>query len=70
MATGTGKTYTIVNQVYRLMKAGLAKRVLSPSGRRRDHGSLLRANPIWRRGLEGGSMSRRRATKTPLRSAS
>lgn len=28
MATGTGKTYTIVNQIYRLMKAGLAKRVL------------------------------------------
>jgi hypothetical protein len=36
----------------------------------RDHGSLLRPNPIWRLGLEGGSMSRRRATKTPLRSAS
>lgn len=28
MATGTGKTFTIVNLVYRLMKAGVAKRVL------------------------------------------
>jgi type I restriction enzyme R subunit len=28
MATGCGKTYTLVNQVYRLMKAGVAKRVL------------------------------------------
>jgi type I restriction enzyme R subunit len=28
MATGTGKTFTTVNQVYRLMKSGVAKRVL------------------------------------------
>ncbi|MEK9137106.1 MAG: DEAD/DEAH box helicase family protein, partial [Bacteroidota bacterium] len=28
MATGTGKTFTLVNQVYRLMKAGLAQRIL------------------------------------------
>lgn len=28
MATGTGKTFTLVNQVYRLMKSGAAKRVL------------------------------------------
>jgi type I restriction enzyme R subunit len=28
MATGTGKTFTMVNQVYRLMKSGVAKRVL------------------------------------------
>ncbi len=28
MATGTGKTYTFVNSIYRLMKAGLARRVL------------------------------------------
>lgn len=28
MATGTGKTFTLVNQVYRLMKAGVAKRIL------------------------------------------
>ncbi|WML68516.1 MAG: hypothetical protein METHP_02149 [Methanoregula sp. SKADARSKE-2] len=28
MATGTGKTYTMVNQIYRLMKSGVAKRVL------------------------------------------
>ncbi len=28
MATGTGKTFTMVNQIYRVMKAGVAKRVL------------------------------------------
>ena len=28
MATGTGKTFTIVNEIYRLMKAGVAKRIL------------------------------------------
>jgi type I restriction enzyme R subunit len=28
MATGTGKTFVMVNQVYRLLKSGLAKRVL------------------------------------------
>jgi type I restriction enzyme R subunit len=28
MATGTGKTVTLVNEVYRLMKSGVAKRVL------------------------------------------
>jgi type I restriction enzyme R subunit len=27
MATGTGKTFTMVNQVYRLMKSGVARRV-------------------------------------------
>lgn len=28
MATGTGKTFTMVNQIFRLMEAGVAKRVL------------------------------------------
>jgi type I restriction enzyme R subunit len=28
MATGTGKTFTIVNSIYRLMKSGFAKRIL------------------------------------------
>lgn len=28
MATGTGKTFTMVNQAYRLMKSGVAKRIL------------------------------------------
>jgi type I restriction enzyme R subunit len=28
MATGTGKTFTMVNEVYRLMKAGVAQRIL------------------------------------------
>ena len=28
MATGTGKTFTMVNEIYRLMKSGVAKRIL------------------------------------------
>jgi type I restriction enzyme R subunit len=28
MATGTGKTFTLVNEIYRLMRSGVAKRVL------------------------------------------
>ncbi len=28
MATGTGKTFTMVNQIYRLMKSGVARRIL------------------------------------------
>jgi type I restriction enzyme, R subunit len=28
MATGTGKTFTIVNEIYRMMRSGVAKRVL------------------------------------------
>src|SRR5437879_9148057 len=28
MATGTGKTFTLVNQVYRLMKSGVGRRIL------------------------------------------
>lgn len=28
MATGTGKTYVIVSQIYRLLKSGFAKRIL------------------------------------------
>lgn len=28
MATGTGKTFTLVNEIYRLMKSGVAKRIL------------------------------------------
>ncbi len=28
MATGTGKTFTLVNEIYRLMKSGVARRVL------------------------------------------
>jgi type I restriction enzyme, R subunit len=30
MATGTGKTFTLVNEIYRLMKSGVAKRILFP----------------------------------------
>src|SRR5579862_6515357 len=28
MATGTGKTFTLVNQTYRLMKSGVGRRIL------------------------------------------
>src|SRR5207245_972024 len=28
MATGTGKTFTLVNEIHRLMKAGVARRIL------------------------------------------
>jgi len=28
MATGTGKSFMVVNEIYRLMKSGLARRIL------------------------------------------
>jgi type I restriction enzyme R subunit len=43
MATGTGKTYTIVNQIYRLMKAGVARRVLFLVDRRALAAQAVRA---------------------------
>jgi type I restriction enzyme R subunit len=43
MATGTGKTYTLVNQIYRLMKAGVAKRVLFLVDRRALAAQAVRA---------------------------
>jgi type I restriction enzyme R subunit len=43
MATGTGKTFTIVNLVYRLMKAGVAKRVLFLVDRRALAAQAVRA---------------------------
>jgi type I restriction enzyme R subunit len=43
MATGTGKTFTIVNQIYRLMKAGLARRVLFLVDRRALAAQAVRA---------------------------
>jgi type I restriction enzyme R subunit len=43
MATGTGKTYTVVNQIYRLMKAGVAKRVLFLVDRRALAAQAVRA---------------------------
>jgi len=42
MATGTGKTFTIVNEVYRLMKSGVARRVLFLVDRR-----ALAAQAVW-----------------------
>ena len=43
MATGTGKTFTIVNLIYRLMKAGIAKRVLFLVDRRALAAQAVRA---------------------------
>jgi type I restriction enzyme R subunit len=43
MATGTGKTYTLVNQVYRLMRTGVAKRVLFLVDRRALAAQAVRA---------------------------
>lgn len=43
MATGTGKTFTMVNQIYRLMKAGVAKRVLFMVDRRALAAQAVRA---------------------------
>ena len=43
MATGTGKTFTLVNQVYRLMKSGLAQRILFLVDRRALAAQAVRA---------------------------
>ncbi|MDN7026098.1 DEAD/DEAH box helicase [Methanoculleus sp. FWC-SCC1] len=43
MATGTGKTYTMVNLIYRLMKAGVAKRILFLVDRRALAAQAVRA---------------------------
>ena len=42
MATGTGKTFTLVNQVYRLMKSGQCLTYLNPSLRRPHPDSVHR----------------------------
>lgn len=43
MATGTGKTFTMVNQVYRLLKSGVARRVLFLVDRRALAAQAVRA---------------------------
>ncbi len=43
MATGCGKTFTLVNQIYRLMKSGIAKRVLFLVDRRALAAQAVRA---------------------------
>lgn len=43
MATGTGKTFTLVNQIYRLMKSGVGKRVLFLVDRRALAAQAVRA---------------------------
>jgi type I restriction enzyme R subunit len=43
MATGTGKTFTMVNQVYRFMKAGIGRRILFLVDRRALAAQAVRA---------------------------
>ena len=43
MATGTGKTFTLVNQIYRLLRSGAAKRVLFLVDRRALRGEAAKA---------------------------
>jgi type I restriction enzyme R subunit len=43
MATGTGKTFTIVNEIYRLMKSGVARRILFLVDRRALAAQAVRA---------------------------
>ncbi len=43
MATGTGKTFTLVNEIYRLMKAGVARRILFLVDRRALAAQAVRA---------------------------
>jgi len=43
MATGTGKTFTLVNQVYRLMKSGVGRRILFLVDRRALAAQAVRA---------------------------
>src|SRR5208283_4364051 len=43
MATGTGKTYTMVNEVYRLMESRVAKRILFLVDRRALAAQAVRA---------------------------
>ncbi|MBS1812386.1 MAG: DEAD/DEAH box helicase family protein [Acidobacteria bacterium] len=43
MATGTGKTFTLVNQIYRLMKSGVGRRILFMVDRRALAAQAVRA---------------------------
>ncbi len=43
MATGTGKTFTLVNEIYRLMKSGLGQRILFMVDRRALAAQAVRA---------------------------
>ncbi len=47
MATGTGKTFTMVNQAYRLMKSGTAKRILFLVDRRALAAQAVRAFSVF-----------------------
>ncbi len=59
MATGTGKTFTTVNQVYRLMKSGVGRRILFLVDRR----ALAAQRPlafVLDRGSEGARLQARK----------
>lgn len=66
MATGTSKTFTLMSQAYRVMKAGIAKRILFLVDRRaraaqaaRDTAaSAARGRPALRRTTLGGGGGR------------
>jgi type I restriction enzyme R subunit len=45
MATGTGKTFTLVNEIYRLMKSGAARRILFLVDRRALAAQAVREAP-------------------------
>ena len=47
MATGTGKTFTMVNEIYRLMKTQVAKRVLFLVDRRALAAQAVKAFASW-----------------------
>ena len=43
MATGMGKTFMVVNEIYRLMKSGLARQILFLADRRALAAQAVRA---------------------------
>jgi type I restriction enzyme R subunit len=65
MATGTGKTFTMVNQCYRLMKSGVAGRILFLVDRRtlaaQEPGDYLEARALCALGAGECPCCRRRA---------
>jgi type I restriction enzyme, R subunit len=52
MATGTGKTFTMVNEVYRLLKSGVGKRILFLVDRRALEPGAWRSVRCWVRATE------------------
>ncbi len=61
MATGTGKTFTMVNQVYRLMKSGVAGRILFLVDRRALAAQAVRSFAAFE---PGGQVTCKRGGRT------